>query len=524
MTNVYRRSIALIALCFLIPVVMGTTNASQAERFESIHAMPHTTSPTPFLTTQTARDVQKLAALEASHPGDGVIRGPDQLIYNIDVTIDPFHHTFSGRLSLHLHNNTPIALTQLYFNVWPDAPHYAQKGSIESVQNAKFDGKNVMVSQKGTVLTMDLQSPLDKGQRGVATFEFHAKLPEINDRYGWEGTTMNFGNWFPILAVYDQYGWVTPPYFPDGESFYSLTAAFHLNVTVPHNEVIATSGDCVATSHHADGTVTYRSDSIGSRDVAMVADSQYKSIQRTIGNTTVTTYYTKSEASQADLMETVGVNSLQYYEQHYGHYPFSSLRICAMHGWFGGMEYPGLVMISFNPNGNSELETTTDVAHEVAHQWFYSLLGDDEYVTPWVDESFATFSEMRFDRHLSSLTGQLPTSQHVSFPVSAFGNSDLTGADPNYFDSVYLGGALMLKDLLTRLGPMEFDDMMKAYFNHYEYNVATTADFMNFASSYTGSNLTAFFHSHGIYAEDAENSPEKPWARSEEAQNGRNWS
>ena len=33
--------------------------------------------------------------------------------------------------------------------------------------------------------------------------------------------------------------------------------------------------------------------------------------------------------------------------------------------------------------------------HEVSHQWFYSIVGDDQWSEPWLDESFAEFSAAR---------------------------------------------------------------------------------------------------------------------------------
>ena len=36
------------------------------------------------------------------------------------------------------------------------------------------------------------------------------------------------------------------------------------------------------------------------------------------------------------------------------------------------------------------------VAHEVGHQWFYNLVGDDQLDDPWLDESFAQFATLQY--------------------------------------------------------------------------------------------------------------------------------
>ena len=49
--------------------------------------------------------------------------------------------------------------------------------------------------------------------------------------------------------------------------------------------------------------------------------------------------------------------------------------------WFGGMEYPGFVL---------DLVSTNALTHELGHQWWYGIVGDDEYNTPWLDEGSPT--------------------------------------------------------------------------------------------------------------------------------------
>ena len=46
------------------------------------------------------------------------------------------------------------------------------------------------------------------------------------------------------------------------------------------------------------------------------------------------------------------------------------------------MEYPTIVFT--NPSA---------IQHEVAHQWWYGIVGNDEFHDPWLDEGFATWTE-----------------------------------------------------------------------------------------------------------------------------------
>jgi hypothetical protein len=56
------------------------------------------------------------------------------------------------------------------------------------------------------------------------------------------------------------------------------------------------------------------------------------------------------------------------------------------------MEYPTLVMIGEGKlaAGGDGLEQT--VAHEVAHQWWYAVVGSDEYYQAWQDEALCEYS------------------------------------------------------------------------------------------------------------------------------------
>lgn len=82
----------------------------------------------------------------------------------------------------------------------------------------------------------------------------------------------------------------------------------------------------------------------------------------------------------------------------WGEYPYDTLDVVQTPYNAGGMEYPGLVRIAemyadlIGAEGDESLRL--DVAHEVAHEWFYAVVGNDQYREAWLDESFAVYGEL----------------------------------------------------------------------------------------------------------------------------------
>ena len=82
-------------------------------------------------------------------------------------------------------------------------------------------------------------------------------------------------------------------------------------------------------------------------------------------------------------------NAFRKMQRWYGGYDLPISRSCSAIFPFGGSEYPGLV---FSTPDNAT------IAHEVAHQWFYGLVGSDQYRDPLLDESITAFVENRFHK------------------------------------------------------------------------------------------------------------------------------
>ncbi len=89
---------------------------------------------------------------------------------------------------------------------------------------------------------------------------------------------------------------------------------------------------------------------------------------------------------------------LGYFGAAYGRYPYATLTIVhppSGAGEAGGMEYPTLITTggswTHDPLEGRSIEIVT--LHELAHQWFYGLVGTNENRSPFLDEGLTSYAE-----------------------------------------------------------------------------------------------------------------------------------
>jgi aminopeptidase N len=156
------------------------------------------------------------------------------------------------------------------------------------------------------------------------------------------------------------------------------------------------------------------------------------------------------------------------YAAWFGPYPYPEVDVVlAPFGRFSGMEYPTLVL---------SVPAAVPIAHELAHQWWYGIVGDDEYRAPWLDESFATWSERALDGTAGAGCASL------GWPAAPAARVTATMAywrtrPRDYGTVVYGQGACALQALSARLGRRRFLTLLRAYVARHRFGISTTASF-----------------------------------------------
>ena len=129
----------------------------------------------------------------------------------------------------------------------------------------------------------------------------------------------------------------------------------------------------------------------------------------------------------------------------------------------GGIEYPSAI-----------LEATPSRAvlvHEVAHQWFYGMVGNSQFRDPWLDEAFATYAEAVVNpADATHLLAALNIDGDVGAPMDRF------AGERNYFAVVYGKGAAALLTARDAAGAAAFDAAIRCYVDANAWRIATPAD------------------------------------------------
>lgn len=163
------------------------------------------------------------------------------------------------------------------------------------------------------------------------------------------------------------------------------------------------------------------------------------------------------------------IRALELFERRFGKYPRE--RLVIVQGDFpDGMEFTGLVFVGSawfaQFDGTAYNYLTLVTVHEIAHQWWYALVGSDAALHPWLDEALATYSEYLF------IEAHYPADKNWwwTFRVAGYfpqGDVDSQVYEFNtfreYINAIYLRGAQMLHNLRQDMGDKQFFQLLRSY-------------------------------------------------------------
>jgi hypothetical protein len=326
--------------------------------------------------------VLQLAAAAPAR-ADAVIRNPGQPSYVVSLRGGSLGHDWRGTEHVSFTNLDADPLSTIWLRLWSNGVKGcgAQAIFVTDVTG----GTAGDLSGNCTALPVELDAPLAQGDRSTISMRVTIHLPAKNDRFGYHDGLALAGTALPTLAVHDDLGWHLDPFVDIGESFYSVVGVYSVTLNVPSDLSTPTSGSAIGS--HIDGgrrTTTYVATDV--RDFEWAA-GRLVTVQGRSGGTRIVVSYRPEDLSEQRARTALGfaVRSMDTYSEAFGAFPYPEMDV-VLTGFtaFGGMEYPTIIFT------NRDKST---ISHELAHQYFYGIVGDDQFAAPWLDESFATWAE-----------------------------------------------------------------------------------------------------------------------------------
>jgi hypothetical protein len=360
----------------------------------------------------------------------------------VDVHVAPPFRTVTGRLTVTFTPNRPT--NRLVFRLWPNGPRELRSGSqltVDAPHAQRPNPTTLVLPRKRTV-----------------SFTWRLRLPKGHlDRNARFTDGLRLGTFLPLLAWDERRGWLLdPPSRILAESAGTPAADFDLRVHAPSGFRVFATGDSL-------GAGRFRVRAV--RDIALAVGRFHV---RSVRDRGVTIRVAWIRGSPGALLSDAR-RALRALSARYGPYPWRSYTIVVAPDLHEvGIEYPMLSYV-----GRSRFDRLI-VDHETGHQWFYSLVGNDQARDPWLDETLATWAQTRVGSQEPPPRGGPPPSaaaKHVGAPMTYWDRH------PNwYFYGVYGEGLHALQSLGDAAA---VECALRSYVARRAYSIAHPGDLLD---------------------------------------------
>lgn len=491
----------ILILCMLAGCsrVVGTTGPGQPPGEVEAVANPLTQAwgdPTPYAAGLSVEPEATLALLA------------DATEYHLDLVLDDDLTGLSGQLALRYTNPLLVPLPALYFRLFPNI-----SGGELVIEGTKIGETPVQggLESDGSVYKVELPEPLPPGETLILEASFRLALPlEMAGNYGlfgYHGGILLLQEFIPLLPVVDEDGWAleTPP--AHGDLTHLPAAFFLVRAQAPSELVVASSGSILEHSDSA-GEQMLLMAAGPARDFYLAASEAFTKYTLEDTDVMLSNFVSGGEPASAEEMLSIASSAIGIFSDLFGAYPYTEFDMIGTPMQALGMEYPGIVALVdllYDPQATisglpAPVYVEATVVHEVAHQWFYNLIGNDQVTYPWLDEAMAQYAtglyfrerygESGYQGFRDSWLSRWDRLDRVDMPIG-LPSSGYEGQE--YGAIVYGRGPLFVEALAQTMGEESFKGFLHNYGTQLRWEIATPQSFQDIAEEACQCDLAELF-------------------------------
>ena len=394
---------------------------------------------------------------------------PERPVVELDLRLDDDLRTVTGTETVVLTPDLPT--DELVFRLVPNGPGPAAAGNRLVVDAARGDDvagggyEDAGAKGPGGLFVVRLDEELPAGVATEVALDFTLTLGGGDfERVGAADGVSWWASGAPLLAWQPGVGWARDPFVDlPGETATSSVADTTVRVSAPEALTVLMTGDQAAPTASRDGRRTWTSVEPAARDVS-VAVGEFDTASATGGSgVEVTTGVLPGAAIPARELTAWTLAAIDQLEARFGPFPYATLTVPLLPIQGGGIEYPGSILLA-----GADRRV---LLHEVAHMWFYGMVGDSQFRDPWLDEAFATYAEsVAFPVPEDAAARALGTPGEVGAAMDEFDSV------ADYFRQVYAKGGAALVTAREAAGAEAFDAALRCYVDANAWTIATPDD------------------------------------------------
>ncbi len=444
--------------------------------------------------------------------------------YNLSVILDEVSSSVEGNLTVNFYNDDDVNYTRIPFHIYLSGMEYdTRPGIIEIVNVTDLYNPNIAipfeVHSNQQIMWVNLTANLEPQKRAEFLIKFNATIPDGGiDRANSHGSNatqsriFKFASFYPIPCVYDNKdGWNTDPYLTTGDPFYFDMAYYNFFVEAPNGMKIAATGGLEEKLENSVSTQYHFNPIYPVREVTFSA-SRYFQVQSKISNgVNVSTYFLPKDAY---LWNNYALNHAEYalilFNNTFGAYPYPTLNVVEEYTDYGGMEYPNQVYISEAidswgyPLDVDRRLLEKIIAHEVCHQWWYNLVGNDEIDVGFLDEGLTCWSTDYYGEYYYGDWEYFQFTTYIDevrvyYNLNGFSSKinqtvyECIATDTDFYYVAYKKAPLIFEKLRLTLGLTDFLEGLKLYFERHQFELVLLSDIQLAFEDVVGQSLDWFF-------------------------------
>lgn len=452
---------------------------------------------------------------------DGAVK---RTTYEIDCEFDG--KTVTGTEKVSFYNATDNAFRELKFNLFANAFRKGAKYSPISAQYhyqaykwgesyggteifaVRVNGENAAFTVGGedmNILYVPLNKEVFPNERAAVEIDFKTDVAKVVARTGINADTVNLANFYPILCGIENGAFYECVYYANGDPFFSDPSDYSVTFTRDKALKAAASGELILETETGE-KLTSRYGIKSARSFALVLSEKFSVLREKSDGTEILYYYYDDESPDESLL--TASRALSLFSEKWGKYPYKTYSVVQTPFVQGGMEFTALTYIGGDLESSAFKEV---IAHETAHQWWQTVVGNNEIEHPFIDEGLAEYStvlfyenypEYGYTRENLIKSAEQTYKLYCSVYQRIVGNIDTTmtravpeySSEYEYVNISYVKACVMYDYLRQTVGDAKFFAGLKRFYDENAYKTATPESLVG-AFERAGANSNGFFRS-----------------------------